>query len=82
METTTADNAPDQETINRKMDLVARLLAKAEQTTPREAEALTEHAERLMVKHGIDQALIDEKRARRGQATEPIVTEAVLLSGT
>lgn len=31
----------------KKLDLIAQLLAKAERTTPEEAQALTEHAERL-----------------------------------
>jgi hypothetical protein len=64
-----------------KLDLIARLLAKAESTTPEEAEALTEHAERLMVKYGIEQARIDERRERRGQAREEIVQERMVFTG-
>ena len=64
-----------------KLDLIAKLLAKAEQTTPEEAEALTEHAERLMVKYGIEQARIDERRARLGQTQEEIVKERMLFTG-
>lgn len=64
-----------------KLDLIAKLLAKAERTTPEEAEALTEHAERLMVKYGIEQARIDERRARLGQAQEEIVQERMLFTG-
>lgn len=65
-----------------KLDLIAKLLAKAESTTPEEAEALTEHAERLMVKYGIEQARIDERRGRLGQEREEIVQERIVFTGT
>ena len=65
-----------------KIDLIAKLLAKAESTTPEEAEALTEHAERLMVKYAIDQAVIDERRAREGKSHERITEVKVSFSGT
>jgi hypothetical protein len=65
-----------------KLDLIAKLLAKAESTTPEEAEALTEHAERLMVKYGIEQARIDERRGRLGQEREDLVQERILFTGT
>ena len=58
---------------DKKIELIAQLLAKAEATTPEEAEALTEHAERLMVKYGIDQAVIDERRAKKGAVSEKII---------
>lgn len=64
-----------------KLDLIAKLLAKAESTTPEEAEALTEHAERLMVKYGIEQARIDERRGRSGQSGEEIVQEQIVFTG-
>lgn len=64
-----------------KLDLIAKLLAKAESTTPEEAEALTEHAERLMVKYGIEQARLDERRARSGRAGEEIVQERIIFTG-
>lgn len=64
-----------------KLDLIAQLLAKAESTTPEEAEALTEHAERLMVKYGIEQARIDERRGRHGHEREEIVQERILFTG-
>lgn len=64
-----------------KLDLIAKLLAKAEQTTPEEAEALTEHAERLMVKYGIEQARIDERRGRLGESQEEIVQERIAFRG-
>lgn len=52
--------------VDRKLELIERLLAKAESTSPEEAEALTEHAERLMIKYGIEQARLDERRGRAG----------------
>ncbi|OAN42656.1 DUF2786 domain-containing protein [Microbacterium sp. H83] len=64
-----------------KLDLIAKLLAKAESTTPEEAEALSEHAERLMLKYGIEQAQIDERRGRLGQGQEQIVNERMLFTG-
>jgi hypothetical protein len=38
---------------------VALLLAKAGSTTPEEAEALTAHAERLMLRHGLEHASVE-----------------------
>lgn len=64
-----------------KLDLIAQLLAKAESTTPEEAEALTEHAERLMVKYGIEQAMIDDRRARLGRTHEKIVERRRTFTG-
>ena len=66
----------------KKIDLIAQLLAKAESTTPEEAEALTEHAERLMLKYMIDQATIDARRKKQGQAQEKIVQVHVDLVGS
>ena len=65
-----------------KIELIARLLAKAESTTPEEAEALTEHAERLMVKYAIDQAVIDARRAKEGKASESIIEVKIAFEGT
>lgn len=69
------------DTQDKKLELIAQLLAKAESTTPEEAEALTEHAERLMVKYGIEQARIDERRAKAGQASEKIIEERLDFTG-
>lgn len=66
---------------DKKIELIAQLLAKAEQTTPEEAEALTEHAERLMLKYGIEQAVINDRRAKSGQSEEEIVTVTMLFKG-
>lgn len=65
----------------KKADLIAQLLAKAESTTPAEAEALREHAYRLMEKYMIDQAVIDARRAKLGQASEQIVTKIIKFEG-
>lgn len=67
---------------DKKITLIAQLLAKAEATTPEEAEALTEHAERLMIKYGIDQAVINERRATTGNVSEKIVTVLVKFTGS
>lgn len=59
---------------------IAALLAKAESTTPEEAEALTAKAEELMIKYGIDQAMIDARRIA-GAKPEEIVTEKIHFTG-
>ena len=66
-----------------KSELIAQMLAKAESTTPEEAEALTAAAERLMVKHGIDAAVIAARRAAAGKDAEPeqVVTRTVEFTG-
>lgn len=64
----------------KKITLVQQLLAKAESTTPEEAEALTEAAERLMIKHGIDQAMIDARRASQSEP-EKVVKDQVTFTG-
>jgi len=51
-------------------DRIAKLLAKAEKTTPEEAEALTEAAERMMLKYGIEQAVINAKRAGKSHTSD------------
>lgn len=65
----------------KKIDLIAQLLTKAESTTPEEAEALTAAAEKLMVKYMIDQATIDARRAKAGTAGEKIVEVAIRFGG-
>lgn len=62
-------------------DKIALLLAKAESTTPEEAEALTEHAERLMLRHGIEQAAVAAARAGREVRPEPVVEVKVPFTG-
>lgn len=67
---------------DKKLDLIERLLAKAESTTPEEAEALTEHAERLMIKYGIERARLDARRTTRDVQYEPIITDRLDLHGS
>lgn len=66
---------------DKKITLIAQLLAKAESTTPEEAEALTEAAEKLMIKYGIEQAVIDARRATKGGPKENIVQVAIPFTG-
>lgn len=63
---------------DKKIELIQQLLAKAESTTPAEAEALTEAAERLMVKYGIEQAMLDSKS---GKLSEEIITDWMEFKG-
>lgn len=65
----------------KKADLIANMFAKAESTTPEEALALTEAAEKLMVKYLIDQATIDERRAKKGQSSEKIIERTLFFTG-
>jgi hypothetical protein len=60
---------------------IAALLAKAERTTPGEAEALTAKAEELIVKFGIERALVDARRATSAGSREQIVTDTLTFSG-
>lgn len=66
---------------DKKLDLIAQMFAKAESTTPEEAEALMEAAEKLMIKYGFDQAVINERRAKKGEDAEKIVQEALYFTG-
>lgn len=66
---------------DKKIDLIAQMLAKAESTTPEEAEALTAAAEKLMVKYMIDQATIDSRRATSGKAEDKITKISIRFSG-
>lgn len=60
---------------------IAKLLEKAETTTPGEAEALTEQASRLMIKYAIDQAKIDAARLGTTEKREEIVIKNIELKG-
>lgn len=63
------------------LDRITALLAKAERTTPEEAEALSEKAEELMLKYCIDQAVIDARR-QSGAKAEEIITKSVFYYGS
>lgn len=65
----------------KKLTLIQQMLAKAESTTPEEAEALTEAAEKLMIKFGINQAMIDAKR-QKDSKPEEMITARVTFSGS
>lgn len=57
-------------------DKIAKLLAKAEGTNnPHEAEAYMEQAERLMLKYGVERALVEGKRP--GSVQQEIIVESI-----
>lgn len=60
---------------------VAKLLAKAESTTPAEAEAVTAKAEELLVRYGVSRALAEAKRAGLGQVVEAITKIVIEFKG-
>lgn len=49
------------------IDMITKLLAKAESTSPEEADALVAKAQELATKYSIEQGLIDQARAARGE---------------
>jgi hypothetical protein len=64
-------------------DKIAKLLHKAEAggTSPEEAQALSDAAARLMIKHGFDQAMIDAKRMAQGNKGETIGEQYIDFTG-
>lgn len=60
-------------------DKIAKLLRKAESTTPEEAEALIAKAQQLMTEYAIDEALL--AKARGEEVTEEIVEEDITYKG-
>ena len=63
------------------LERIALLLRKAESTTPQEAEALTEHAQRLMLRYGIEQARVQAAKVGRDVRPEEIVTRTLRFDG-
>jgi Protein of unknown function (DUF2786) len=65
------------------LDQINMILHKAEArgTTPEEAEMLTERAEKLMIKHGVQQAMLDAQKTGE-QPREQIVEIRVQVKGT
>lgn len=58
------------------------MLAKAENTPyPEEASTFQEHAERLMVRYGIEQAAVDAEAGKSGQPQEAMVERRVVFTG-
>lgn len=68
----------NEDTRAKKIELIRQLLAKAESTTPAEAEALSASAERLMTKYMIDSAMLQQQSER---PTEKIITRTVEFKG-
>ena len=62
---------------DKKIRLIQRLLAKAESTTPEEAEALTAAAEKLMLRLGIDDAMLNATQPD----SSPLVSKQVIFRG-
>ncbi|ALV45012.1 hypothetical protein MB46_05330 [Arthrobacter alpinus] len=74
--------APTAHKAKKTLKLITALLAKAENTPfPAEAQAFQEHAERLMVRYGIEQATIDAEAGRAGKPQEPMSEERFELTG-
>jgi len=61
-------------------DKIAKLLAKAESTTPEEAEALTAKAQELMSRYAIDEAMLEMARGFQN-AKDDIVKEEFVIVG-
>lgn len=59
------------------LEQIALMLAKAESTTPAEAEMITKRAEKLMVRHGIDEAMLQASKTGKAAKTEDIVEKRV-----
>lgn len=64
-----------------KVKTIEALLAKAESTTPEEAEALMAKAEALMIKYNIEQVTIEAARKGKGGKPEEIVKRRMDFSG-
>lgn len=61
-------------------DMIAKLLRKAESTTPEEAESLYAKAQELMTKYAIDEAMINAARGTNRES-EPLVSEEFVVTG-
>jgi hypothetical protein len=65
------------------LEQIAQMLAKAESTTPAEAEMITKRAEKLMIRHGIDEAMLQASKTGKAAKTEDIVEKrTTFVSGS
>lgn len=60
-------------------DKIAKLLAKAESTTPEEAEALTAKAQELMSRYAIDEAMLEMARGFAGTSNKVVREEFIIV---
>ena len=70
---------------NKQQDWARRidgLLRKAESTTPEEAEQLIAKAQELMTKYAIDEAMLEARRRAAGKASDFIVEEEFVMTGS
>lgn len=66
----------------RYADKIAKLLRKAESTTPEEAESLTEKAQELMTQYSISEELIERAKGEGRKERENIVREKFACEGS
>lgn len=70
-------------TEDKALEKAMMLLRKAESTEfPAEAEALTQQAERIMIRHGVDKARVEAAAKGEPVRREPIVVKRMKFSGT
>lgn len=65
--------------VEKTVDKVLKLLAKAETTTPEEAEALVAKATELMVRAEIDEAMLAQAQGRQ---VDEIIEKSIIFKGT
>lgn len=63
----------------KKIDLIRKMLAKAESTTPEEAQALTEAAMKMMARLGIDEAMVNA--SAKPDEREEMVEASIEIDG-
>lgn len=68
------------ETLRKRRELIQQLLAKAANNpSVHEAEACQEHAERLMVRYGIERAELEDADVKAGAKPEPIIQKPFVV---
>lgn len=68
--------------MNDLADKIAALLAKAETTTPAEAEAIMEKVDELMAKYSLSQAMLDAARLARGDKVKGFTEVTLKAEGS